>query len=297
MTHFQAICAESAQRIGQMEQRFKSWPMFRHSFLLPTMKVYLPLLLSASSFLTTTMARTFSVTNNCPYTIWPALLTYSGTAPNHPAGWLASPSSGVSFTVPDDWVGQIWGRRDCNFTSNSGPDSCLDGGCPGGLICTRLGQSPVTVAEFSLGPIINSDAADQYDISLINGFNLPMRIKNDAHCAVSECSVDLGAKCPTPLQEPFQPPGFPSGCNSACTAGLAHDPNNDPNCCTGKYNDPQICVPSGVQYYSYFKSNCPDTFVYAFDQSNEKAGSTDPLFTCPSGSQANYAITFCSKKD
>jgi len=264
--------------------------MFRHSFLPPTMKVYLPLLLSVSS-LTTTMARTFSIANNCSYNIWPVLFTFSNTAPNHPAGWLASPSSNVSFTVPDDWVGSIWGRRDCNFTSNPGTDSCLDGGCPGGLICTGLGQSPVTVAQFALSVTNYSDTADRYDILLMYGFNLPMRIDNDAHCKVSECSVDLGAECPTPLQEPFQPPGFPSGCNSACAAGLALDPNNDPNCCTGKYSNPQTCVPSGVQYYSYFKSNCPDTFVYALD------GSTDPLSECPTGSQANYAITFCSKED
>ncbi|KAF8260799.1 Osmotin thaumatin-like protein [Lactarius quietus] len=269
--------------------------MFRHSFLPPTMKIYFPLLLSVSSFLTTTMARTLSIANDCPYTIWPVLFTFSNTAPNHPAGWLASPSSNVSFTVPDDWEGSIWGRRDCNFTTNHGQDSCLDGGCPGGLICTDVGQSPVTVAQFAMST--DFDTADRYDISLIDGFNLPMRIDNDAHCKASECSVDLGAKCPTPLQEPFQPPGFPSGCNSACAAGLAHDPSNDPNCCTGKYDDHRICVPSGVQYYSYFKSNCPDTFVYAYDEVKEQADGTNPLFTCPSGSQANYAITFCSKKD
>ncbi|KAF8260802.1 thaumatin [Lactarius quietus] len=244
------------------------------------------------------MARTFSIANNCPYNIWSQLFTYSNTAPNHPAGWLASPSSNVSFTVPDDWVGSIWGRRYCDFTSNPGPDSCLDGGCPGGLICTGQGQSPVTIAQFALSMTTDSDTiADQYDISLIDGFNLPMRIDNDAHCKASECSVDLGAKCPIPLQEPFQPPGFPTGCNSACDAGLAHDPTNDPNCCTGNYDDPRICVPSGVQYYSYFKSNCPDTFVYALDVWREEAGGTDPRSACPSGSQANYAITFCSKKD
>ncbi|KAF8263065.1 thaumatin-like protein [Lactarius quietus] len=237
------------------------------------------------------MARTFSVANNCPYTIWPALLTYSSTIPKQPAGWLAPPSSNLSFTVPDDWMGQIWGRRDCNFTTDPGPDSCLDGGCPGGLLCTGPGQSPVTTAQFILSNDILLQS-DYYAISLVNGFNLPMRIDNDASsgCGVPECSVDLGANCPIQLQEPYKPSGYSSGCNSACAAGLAPDPDNDPNCCTGKYDSFQACVPSGVQFYSYFKDNCPYTYVYTFDMVY-----SNPLYTCYSEDQADYAITFCSQ--
>ncbi|KAF8272434.1 thaumatin [Lactarius quietus] len=236
--------------------------MFRPSLLPPTiMKVYIPLLLSVSAFLTTTMARTISVANNCPYTIC----------------WVAEPTSNVSFHVHDDWVGQIWGRRDCNFTTNPGSDSCLDGGCPGGLLCTGLvGQFKVT----------------HY---LVIASSHPSGTISSYYCRRPECSVDLGVKCPTPLQEPFDPPGFHSGCNSACGAGLAPDPDNDPNCCTGEYDSPEICLPSGVQYYSYFKSNCPDTYVYNFDTVNKKAGSS-PEFACLSESKADYTVTFCPKK-
>ncbi|KAF8259025.1 thaumatin-like protein [Lactarius quietus] len=221
------------------------------------------------------------------------LLTDSDPAPNQPAGWLAPSSSNVSFTVSDDWMGQIWGRRDCNFTTNPGADSCLDGGCPGGLLCTEPGQSPVTTAEFTLST--DTDIPDFYDISLINGFNMPMRIDNTADCGVPGCNVDLSANCqscPLPLQEPYQPTGFPTGCNSACAAGLAPDPNNDPNCCTGKFDNSETCVTSGVQYYIYFKSNCPNTNVYIFDVVD-----SNPLFTCPSASKANYIVTFCSQND
>ncbi|KAF8262207.1 Osmotin thaumatin-like protein [Lactarius quietus] len=240
------------------------------------------------------MGRTFSIANNCTYnTIWPQaiLFTDSDTAPNHPSGWVAPPSSNVSFTftVPDDWMGRIWGRPDCDFTTNPGPDSCLDGGYPGGLLCTGSGQSPVTSGQFTLST--DTGVPDFYDISLINGFNLPMRIKNNAECDDPECSVDLGANCPTQLQEPYDPTGFPSECNSACAAGLTPDPNNDPNCCTGKYHSIQACPPSSVQYYSYFKSNCPDTYVYIYDSDSP------PLHTCPSASEADYAITLCSQKD
>ncbi|KAF8265824.1 hypothetical protein EI94DRAFT_1734643, partial [Lactarius quietus] len=47
--------------------------MFRHSSLPPTMNIYILLLLSASSLLTTTMGRLITVNNNCSYPIWPAV--------------------------------------------------------------------------------------------------------------------------------------------------------------------------------------------------------------------------------
>ncbi|KAF8266199.1 hypothetical protein EI94DRAFT_1803464 [Lactarius quietus] len=55
------------------------------------------------------------------------------------------------------------------------------------------GQSPVTTAEFILSK--DTDQPDDYEISLVNGFNMPMRIDNSANCGVPECSVDLGANC------------------------------------------------------------------------------------------------------
>ena len=67
--------------------------------------------------------------------------------------WEAKTNTSVSFYVPDNWTsGRIWvsdlfhecmcnsyhidqGRRNCNFTSSPGPNSCLVGGCNGGLMC------------------------------------------------------------------------------------------------------------------------------------------------------------------
>ncbi|KAI0661525.1 Osmotin thaumatin-like protein [Cubamyces menziesii] len=237
-------------------------------------------------------ARTFTVTNNCPFTIWPAIFTdlnVGSATPDQPTGWEQGAYQTVSFSVPDNWqAGRIWGRRDCDFsTGTPGPTQCLDGGCNGGLECdpnTGTGVPPATVAEFTLG--ING-APDNYDVSLVDGYNLPVRIDNNKGCGIADCPVDLGPNCPDPLKGPFDSTGFPVGCKSACAAGLG-DPVNNPNCCTGTHNTPATCPSSGVEYYSYFKDNCPNSYAYAYDESSGTA-----LWTCDSSLAADYTITFC----
>ena len=63
---------------------------------------------------------------------------------------------------------------------------------------------------------------------------------------------------------------------------------NNYDCCTGSHNTAATCPPSGVDYYSYFKSNCPNSYAYAYDESSGTA-----LFTCPVNLAADYTITFC----
>lgn len=95
-------------------------------------------------------ARTFTVYNACPFTIWPAVYTdpSKGSAvPLVETGWEAMPQTSKTFYVPgafrftswrcigklilevDNWAaGRIWGRRGCNFWNVQGPTSCLTGG-------------------------------------------------------------------------------------------------------------------------------------------------------------------------
>lgn len=244
------------------------------------------------ALLSGTAARTFTVYNACPFTIWPAMFTDLNVAPNVPnfqTGWQADAYTAVSFTVPDNWkAGRIWGRRNCDFSTNPGPNSCLDGGCNGGLLCdphTGTGVPPASVAEWTLQ---GSGNLDYYDVSLVDGYNLPMRITNNKGCPVADCPVDLGPNCPAPLKGPFDSTGFPVGCKSACVANLDGNPTNSPNCCSGSYNTPATCPASGVAYYSYFKNNCPNSYAYAFDESSGTA-----LWTCNSGLLADYTLTFC----
>jgi len=251
-------------------------------------------LIAASSlaFLSGITARTFTVANNCPFTIWPAMFTDLNVAQNVPSfqtGWQAPAHSQVSFFVPNNWKsGRIWGRRNCNFATNPGPNSCLTGGCNGGLVCdphTGTGVPPASVAEWTLQAGGNQDF---YDVSLVDGYNLPMMITNNKGCPVAGCAVDLGPSCPAQLKGPFDSTGFPVGCKSACVANLSGNPGDSPNCCSGSHSTPATCPASGVAFYSYFKGNCPRTYVYAYDESSGTA-----LFTCNSALNADYTLTFC----
>ncbi|THH29095.1 hypothetical protein EUX98_g5092 [Antrodiella citrinella] len=233
-------------------------------------------------------ARTITVYNACPFTIWPAIFTQPGQpTPDYTTGWEAEAYTSVSFSVPNNWqAGRIWGRRDCDFSISNPATQCADGGCNGGLVCdpnTGTGVPPATLAEFTLSAGGNQDF---YDISLVDGYNLPLSITNDKGCAEPQCAVDLGPNCPAPFQGPFDSTGFPVGCKSACL--VASDPSNSPACCSGQYDTPQTCPSSGSATYSYFKSNCPDAYAYAYDESSNSA-----LWTCDASLEADYTITFC----
>ncbi|KAG8770011.1 hypothetical protein FRC12_004572 [Ceratobasidium sp. 428] len=130
------------------------------------MKASVAAVLLASS-VSSVVGRTFTVYNKCPFTVWPAVFTdlnVGKAVPSVETGWEAPAGSKKTFTVPDNWkAGRIWGRRNCNFATNPGPNSCLDGGCNGGLKCdsrTGTGVPPATVAEWTLQGDGNRDFYD-----------------------------------------------------------------------------------------------------------------------------------------
>ncbi|GAA6030920.1 hypothetical protein JCM8097_008936 [Rhodosporidiobolus ruineniae] len=215
--------------------------------------------------------RTFTVKNSCEKTIWPALFTSVGTAPGQKTGWEAKAGSSVSFQVDDTWNGRIWARTDCDFSSGSTlPSTCLTGGCNGGLVCATVGGTgvaPASLAEWNLNA-----SEDWLDVSLVDGFNLPISITNDVGCDEPTCTADLNTNCPAELSV-SNSAGDVVGCNTACGANLDGTPANSKNCCSGEYDTPEKCPSSGVQVY------------------DEASGSA--LFTCPHDKSANYVVTFC----
>ncbi|KAL1643361.1 hypothetical protein SLS61_009283 [Didymella pomorum] len=114
------------------------------------------------------------VTNNCPDDIWPGISTQSGNGPDT-TGFKLSPGDTKNQTVSEDWQGRVWARTNCTFNSDgTGPASgsgkaCYSGDCNGMLNCQ--GDVPVSLAEFTLDA---GDGHTYYDISLVDGYNLPI---------------------------------------------------------------------------------------------------------------------------
>ncbi|CAL4890740.1 unnamed protein product [Urochloa decumbens] len=122
-----------------------------------------------------TNAATFTVRNNCGFTVWPAATPVGGGTQLNPGGtWTFGVPAGTSS-------GRVWGRTGCSFNGNSG--RCATGDCAGALSCTLSGQPPMTLAEFTIGGGGNQDF---YDISVIDGYNVGMAFS---------CSTGVGLVC------------------------------------------------------------------------------------------------------
>lgn len=60
------------------------------------------------------------------------------------------------------------------------------------VICNPQGVPPASVAEWTLG--VNG-VPDYYDVSLVDGINLPMTITSNKGCPTASCPVDLNPNC------------------------------------------------------------------------------------------------------
>ncbi|KIR56462.1 thaumatin family protein [Cryptococcus gattii Ru294] len=251
--------------------------------LLPSL--LLPLLIISSSF-----ARQITVKNSCTSTIWPGLHTGEGTIPGQVTGWELAAGGQTKFTVPDDWTaGRIWARTGC--VDQDGIFQCLTGQCGSGengdVTCKNSDQPPATLAEFTFV----RGKEDNYDISLVDGFNIPLNIiPSISTCTEPQCQVNINALCPPLLRTSLDQNGVNLGCIAPCNAGFGQEIYGNRACCTdsriGAYADSTLCVACGVDYYALFKNNCNTSYAYAYD---EKSGTA--LWTC-SGSP-DYTVEFC----
>ncbi|KAJ6500259.1 thaumatin [Mycena vulgaris] len=197
--------------------------------------------------------RTFSVFNNCPFTIWPALFTSAGGRPAQATGWSQNAFATVTFSVPSDWNGRIWAAETATSRSTTAPIPASTGAATadwnGNLSFFHSGY-PVDAygamrRAFPPHPWQNSTSVPAAPIfttamSLVDGYNLPVRIDNTAGCPIPECAVDVGPNCPATLKGPFDSTGFPVGCKSACLVdALNGNAANSPNCCSGSFDTPE----------------------------------------------------------
>ncbi|XP_056162930.1 pathogenesis-related thaumatin-like protein 3.5 isoform X1 [Syzygium oleosum] len=221
---------------------------------------------------------TFTVTNNCPHTIWPGTLAGAGTPQLPTTGFRLD--SGQSIQIPSvpGWSGRIWARTGCTF-DESGAGTCQTGDCAGRLQCGGSAAAPpASLFEITLG--LGNDK-DFYDVSIVDGYNLPLvAVPQGVYgsCNATGCVSDINMGCPKELQVVGGEGGDGGvvACKSACGAfGL------DEYCCSGEFANPTTCRPSF--YSTIFKRACPRAYSYAFDDGTS-------TFTCKA---YTYAIIFC----
>jgi hypothetical protein len=243
---------------------------------------------------------TFTMTNNCGYTVWPGLLSGAGTAPLSTTGFALAHGASATVDAPASWSGRMWARTLCAADAATGKFACATGDCGSGSVqCNGGGAAPpATLAEFTLD---GSGGLDFFDVSLVDGYNVPMLIvpqgaggaagggtngsADSGKCMATGCLVDLNGACPADLRvmaTASASTGAGAGggavaCRSACEAF-----GTPQYCCSGAYGNPNTCKPS--TYSQFFKTACPRAYSYAYDDSTS-------TFTCAAGT--SYAITFC----
>ncbi|KAF9598969.1 hypothetical protein IFM89_033314 [Coptis chinensis] len=239
-------------------------------------KLFLLILLLAFIMISGSFSATFTFENKCPYTVWPGILTNPGVPPFPSTGFELQNRASQSFNA-QGWAGRFWARTDCTNTEKF---TCATADCGSGQIgCNGAGAiPPASLVEMTMNGGANRDT-DFYDISLVDGFNLPLSVtpQGGSGCKPVSCEADVNSLCPTELSVKG-PDGNNIACKSACLVF-----NQPQYCCTGQFGSPTTCPPTN--YSKIFKDACPQAYSYAYDDKTS-------TFTCPTG--ANYLITFCS---
>jgi hypothetical protein len=227
--------------------------------------------------------RLVTFVNKMSETIWVAAAPNPAT-PLAATGWVLSAGQSVTITTPNNLNTRFWGRTGCVFDS-AGVGHCQTGDCGGLFQCKGWGTIPATLAE------VNFDAWDNldfYDVSMVDGSNLPMYINTTSSSGgtVDPISSDgcVPAGCTKPVVCPsildVKVGGTVVGCISAC-ARL----DTDQLCCRGQYSSRAACNPTTwpVDYAAVFKRAEPYAYSYVDDDATS-------VFTCKG--VCDYRITF-----
>jgi hypothetical protein len=206
--------------------------------------------------------RTITITNSCAFPVWADALpttTLPGGAPVK-----LDPGQSFAAGVDNGWSGRVWGRFEC--TTTMGKLTCADDPYPSTLAELTLTKTPGTGLDF-------------YDVSLVDGFDLPMALiavgftADPAHpysCGAPTCSTDLRPQCPMALRDVDASAQTIVCANDACKVIGKNNPT-----------DPSCIYPN--QYTEFFKTNCPQAYSYPSDDKTS-------TFTCKG---KDYHVVFC----
>lgn len=250
---------------------------------------------------------TITINNNCSDTIWVGAVpnvqsvTMNSMSVTTLGGWEMATNTTATVQVPLNWSsGRFWARTGCSFSggtcpapgpSNSPPANCCDtGGCNDSsgawvLNCGNTGQPPATLAEFTF----KSGVQDSYDLSLVDGGNVPADIHADSStydCSTDSACIHTGVlpngdnNCTTDTDcYPLFGFGYAWKCDTSIDGGKCVNPFRcgspgctDTNGCAAvglkQSFLPQCAWDSGNSDLAIPKSTCP-TDIQFRDQSNQ----------------------------
>lgn len=246
-----------------------------------------------------------SVQNSCSHTVWLATTPNSDHQPLPGGSIRVEPGATHVYQIPNGgWAGRFWpkincndGGEECEFGQSSPP--CPSDGC----------QPPAdTKAEFNF-PSQPPSTDSWYDISLVDGYSLPMRIVprgvDQGSCISTNCAMSLDA-CPQNEISGIGDlrvfrNGKVVGCLSPCKKwnypppyGLGKPETIEPGvhmCCPTPPIQPQQCSSGPVIQTAFVQSvhqNCPSAYSYAYD---DAAG----LHNCPG--ETSFDVTLCPNSE
>lgn len=149
---------------------------------------------------------TYTFENNCGFDIWLGEFNGNDSAGTLPTSgtWQIAAGSDATVCLPQSWSsGRFWPRTGC--TDDQGHLNCVTGQCgavgQGAADCTAAvvtPNPPVSLFEVTT----NSDGSANYDMSLVNGYNVQMAITVTGECQKQSmaCTADLLDTCPANLQ-------------------------------------------------------------------------------------------------
>ncbi|CAG7723051.1 unnamed protein product [Allacma fusca] len=229
----------------------------------------------------TTVGHQMTVANRCNQVIWVGTFGDNEIPAN--GGFRLNPGESNKFEVRYKWLsGRIWGRTGCDANGRN----CESGDCGEPNCRGRTVFDAVTLAEFGL----DSDfmGLDFWDISQVDGHNLPMSIrpvpgtvKNGNKCYEISCRFDFNV-CPNNFKQWGKNNNL-AGCKSACSAT-----REDRFCCPENKGYNRDNCPQPTDESRLFKNQCPDAYSYAYDDDTS-------VFACENQTpgSSSYEITFC----
>lgn len=286
---------------------------------------------------------TITFTNLCEETVWVGSTGNTGFSGLNGGGWEMVTKAVVTTTAPVGWSGRLWPRTGCAFDASGHCDPstqpcCATGSClesdnaTFGISCGFPGKPPVTLAEMTFDAAGGWGPYDTYDLSMVDGWSVPMQIKPvqntynpapDPGLQAPWCIPSGCAAVPT-CPSGYDVPGSPSSCNSPCQVATNNGAADAAKyCCVCSTTSPIACGDAdcmgGYGCSPYTVPAWPeDTTCNPWDSNPQRAWDASALFyidtvraACPktyawqfddvaatfncrkTGGLVDYEVTFC----